>query len=151
MCIEEEYLCPDCGSPDWEYHDSKEGYITRVKCLNVACKRKTYSPKNSNSKEGYYKVKAIQLWLEGLGSTSISRILGVPKSTVSFWLDKYTLGLNEIKLSKSNLDTVYLKDDQELYELSDFFREPRGVIVNKNRPQESIIWGVQRKKSLPDS
>jgi hypothetical protein len=84
----ENIQCPRCQSINYV----KSGIINnrqRYKCL--ACSYHYTVGKLGKRIEGYYVVKALQLYLEGLSYREIERILGISHVTVLNWVKQYKI------------------------------------------------------------
>lgn len=145
------YECPDCGDNRWRYHEADEnGELKRVRCKNPVC-RYEYNLSQLGTAKRYYKAKALQLYIEGIGSDTIARILDAPKQTIAYWIKRYGTGLEEVRLDKSMKGNPVPLNDEELYKIKDRFQRPRGIIIDGENIGESFIWGITRSISLPDS
>jgi transposase-like protein len=86
--------CPYCQEEERQVKAGQTTYGTqRYKCQK--CKRK-YSPEAKQA--GYpneVRIKAIQLYLEGIGFRGIGRILKVNHQSVINWVNAYTAQLPE--------------------------------------------------------
>ncbi|MDX1904593.1 MAG: helix-turn-helix domain-containing protein [Thermonemataceae bacterium] len=81
-------VCPKCQS----LNNTKSGVVAerqRYKCKN--CGYHFTVQKIGKKIDGYYVIKALQLYLEGLSYREIERILGVSHVSVINWVRKYKI------------------------------------------------------------
>jgi transposase-like protein len=90
--------CPRCSSKNYVKH-GKVNNVQRYYCKD--CKYNFTVPKIGKSIEKYYIVRALQLYLEGMGFRAIERIVGISNVTVLNWIKKYGKNLEPIRLDKT--------------------------------------------------
>lgn len=90
--------CPRCSSKNFVKHGIIKG-SQRYLCKE--CKYNFTVAKMGKALEKYYIVRALQLYLEGLGFRAIGRIIGVSNVTVMNWIRKYGKSFKEVRLDKS--------------------------------------------------
>lgn len=101
--------CPKCNSSQIVKHGivkSRQRYT---------CKECNYNftvPKLGKVLEKIYIVRALQLYLEGLGFRSISRVLGISHVTIINWIKKYGKDLEYIKIER---DKEAIVEVDEIY------------------------------------
>lgn len=93
--------CPKCGSnvPQYSHGKNKKGHA-RYRCTK--CKR-TYTLEKPRYPEEF-KQAAVNLYLEGNSSIAVSRIMGIGKNTIWYWLKKYNEKLPKIKESDTKVN-----------------------------------------------
>jgi transposase-like protein len=87
--------CPKCGSKNYVKHGIVKNR-QRYTCKN--CKYNFTVLKLGKMLEKFYIVRALQLYLEGVGFRGIERIIGVSNVTVMNWVKKYGKPLDNLKL-----------------------------------------------------
>jgi len=90
--------CPRCLSENYIKH-GKIKNVQRYYCKD--CKYNFTVAKMGKSHDKYYIVRALQLYLEGMGFRAIERIIGVSHVTVMNWIRKYGKNLEPIRLDKT--------------------------------------------------
>jgi len=90
--------CPRCSSIDFVKH-GRVNTLQRYYCKS--CKYNFTVAKMGKSLEKYYIVRALQLYLEGMGFRAIERIIGVSNVSVLNWIKKYGKNLESIRLDKT--------------------------------------------------
>lgn len=118
-------LCPKCNSHDFVKH-GKVKNVQRFLCRN--CHYHFTVTKKGKELENIYKVKALQLYLEGLSLRTIEKFLGVSYVTISKWVNKYGPLFNEIKLSEEKL----------IIEQVDELNYNKGL--HKNKPVSGLLF-----------
>jgi transposase len=90
--------------------------------------------------DNYYRVKAIQLYLEGISISDISDMIGVSHDAIQVWLAPLKGLLKPIRLPKQSLEFSISKEGIRL-EVEDEDLYTSGVVVNQEGSQ---VWGVKR-------
>jgi Putative ATPase subunit of terminase (gpP-like) len=111
--------CPKCDALDI----SKNGVIKekqRYKCK--VCGYTFTVEKMGKSIDSYYVVKALQLYIEGVGYREIERLLGISHVSVMNWVKKY-----HIKAPKQIMATPTYKILNHR-ELVDFVSKPQNIL-----------------------
>ncbi len=100
--------CPKCSSKKFVKHGKVKG---KQPYLCKSCGYKFTVNKLGKSLEKFYVVKALQLYLEGLGFRSIERILVGSHVTVMNWVKKYGKDLSFVRLD-SNGEQIVVEVDE---------------------------------------
>lgn len=101
--------CPKCSSEQVVKHGivkSRQRYTCKV------CKYNFTVLKNGKALERIYIIRALQLYLEGLGFRSIGRIIGISHVTIMNWIKKYGKDLEYIRIERDReavveVDEIY--------------------------------------------
>lgn len=101
--------CPSCASTHYVKHGKVKG-VQRYLCKK--CGYKFTVAKKGKAIEKEYVVRAIQLYLEGLGFRSIERILGVSHVSVMNWVRQLGSAIDLIRLEDREVDVAEV---DELY------------------------------------
>jgi transposase-like protein len=90
-------ICPKCKSEITVKHGIVKGK------QRYTCKTCNYNftvLKRGRELEKIYIIRALQLYLEGLGFRSISRIIGISHVTIIKWIKRYGSSLEIIRIEK---------------------------------------------------
>jgi transposase len=102
--------CPRCKSPDHKKNGKVDG-LQRYK-FNVCGYNYSVEMKSTASSSSV-KRQVLQLYLEGLGFSSIGRFLGVSQVSVQKWIKKFGQDLEDLK-SENEISIVEL-DEMHTY------------------------------------
>jgi transposase-like protein len=101
--------CPKCGST----HSIKHGIVkNRQRYTCKECKYNYTVSKLGKELEKIYIIRSLQLYLEGLGFRSISRVIGISHVTIINWIKKYGKGLEFIRIER---DKEAIVEVDEIY------------------------------------
>ncbi len=134
MRTKEDINCPRCSETE-----SKTGIFDIIKAGKTKGGEQKYKCKNCNytfsvQKRGkvldnYYKVKAIQLYLEGLPFYKIADIISVDSETISKYVNPIKQYLDKIKLQTSDHVFRKIKHDSDTLTSRLKERENVGIIL----------------------
>jgi len=95
--------CPSCTHARYVKHGKVKG-VQRYLCKG--CGYKFTVPKKGKAIEKEYVVRAIQLYLEGLGFRSIERILGVSHVSVINWVKQLGSSIDLVRLKERDVEVA---------------------------------------------
>ncbi len=101
--------CPKCSSNDVVKHGIVKN---RQRYTCKACRYNFTVSKIGKELEKIYIIRALQLYLEGLGFRSISRVIGISHVTIINWVKKYGKDLEYIRIEK---DKEAIVEVDEIY------------------------------------
>ena len=92
--------CPSCASTSYVKHGKVKG-VQRYLCKTCGYKF-TVAKKGKGIEKGYV-VRAVQLYLEGMGFRAIERVLGVSHVSVMNWVKQLGEGIELIRLEEKEV------------------------------------------------
>jgi transposase-like protein len=137
--------CTFCKSIRTEAHDTLPSGVKRRDCKDCG-ERFHVKPEfeqERHEEENYIRVKAIQLYLEGLNRNQIGMLLDYEGSTISKLIKPFTDSLEKIRLKKYGIEKAIYH--QSLTFIKGQAENHSGMFF-EGKNKLSTIWGVSRKK-----
>ncbi len=135
--------CPKCQA---NKNILKSGVIKgqqRYKCKQ--CGYHFTVDKEGKSIESYYVIKALQLYLEGISTREIERLLGVSHVSVLNWIKKYNCKVPKGKniADKPSYGVYTRQEIVNLFQDKDFLKNA-GMIINELGDKYIVIKWMKR-------
>lgn len=132
--------CPKCMSNNKTKAGLNKDKKQRYKCRTCGC-HFTRSTKKGSSLD--IKRRAVQLYLEGLGFRSISRVLNVSNVTILKWIKKFGSDLTDlVPQSKAKIKVLPLSSISYWYRIKPTSIEPSLVLTIHLNDSSTTILGT---------